>query len=110
MQCDPISFFISPFSFPFIASEQIPENTGPPLDLWTSEVTARSFQVSWSHAPGNVEKYRVVYYPLQGGLPQEVNAKFFAHNTTVFTVLKNSLTKSNQKEQRKSRTKKCITT
>uniref|UniRef100_A0A4W6CIE5 Collagen type XIV alpha 1 chain n=1 Tax=Lates calcarifer TaxID=8187 RepID=A0A4W6CIE5_LATCA len=44
---------------------------GTPLDLVTSEVTARSFRVSWSHAPGNVEKYRVVYYPVQGGEPQE---------------------------------------
>ncbi|KAM4580530.1 collagen alpha-1(XIV) chain isoform 2-T2 [Odontesthes bonariensis] len=48
-----------------------PEKTGTPLDLMTSEVTAQSFRVSWSHAPGNVEKYRVVYYPVQGGEPQE---------------------------------------
>uniref|UniRef100_A0A3B4YLI7 Collagen type XIV alpha 1 chain n=1 Tax=Seriola lalandi dorsalis TaxID=1841481 RepID=A0A3B4YLI7_SERLL len=44
---------------------------GTPLDLVTSEVTARSFRVSWSDAPGNVEKYRVVYYPTQEGEPQE---------------------------------------
>ncbi|XP_040901269.1 collagen alpha-1(XIV) chain [Toxotes jaculatrix] len=54
-----------------IKEKQIPETTGTPLDLATSEVTARSFRVSWSHAPGNVEKYRVVYYPAQGGEPQE---------------------------------------
>uniref|UniRef100_A0A4W6CH04 Collagen type XIV alpha 1 chain n=1 Tax=Lates calcarifer TaxID=8187 RepID=A0A4W6CH04_LATCA len=47
------------------------KDIGTPLDLVTSEVTARSFRVSWSHAPGNVEKYRVVYYPVQGGEPQE---------------------------------------
>ncbi|TMS10561.1 Collagen alpha-1(XIV) chain [Larimichthys crocea] len=55
-----------------IKQKQTPETTGAPLDLVTSEVTARSFRVSWSHAPGNVEKYRVVYYPSQGGEPQEV--------------------------------------
>uniref|UniRef100_A0A3Q3N772 Collagen, type XIV, alpha 1a n=1 Tax=Mastacembelus armatus TaxID=205130 RepID=A0A3Q3N772_9TELE len=46
--------------------EQVPEEIGKPFDLLTSEVTAHSFRVSWSHAPGNVEKYRVVYYPAQG--------------------------------------------
>lgn len=61
-----------PVSSAFTSSEQTPEKVGAPLDLVTSEVTARSFQVSWSHAPGNVEKYRVVYYPAQGGEPQEV--------------------------------------
>lgn len=54
--------------------EQIPLEIGPPSDLVTSEVTARSFRISWSHAPGDVEKYRVVYYPAQGGEPQEVNS------------------------------------
>uniref|UniRef100_I3JIA6 Collagen type XIV alpha 1 chain n=1 Tax=Oreochromis niloticus TaxID=8128 RepID=I3JIA6_ORENI len=50
-----------------IKQKHIPETTGMPLDLVTSDVTAQSFRVSWSHAPGNVEKYRVVYYPTQGG-------------------------------------------
>ncbi|XP_056236384.1 collagen alpha-1(XIV) chain-like isoform X2 [Seriola aureovittata] len=54
-----------------IKDKQIPEMIGTPLDLVTSEVTARSFRVSWSDAPGNVEKYRVVYYPTQEGEPQE---------------------------------------
>ncbi|XP_076592748.1 collagen alpha-1(XIV) chain isoform X2 [Chaetodon auriga] len=54
-----------------IKQKQTPEVMGAPLDLVTSEVSARSFRVSWSHAPGNVEKYRVVYYPAQGGEPQE---------------------------------------
>nr|XP_033958086.1 collagen alpha-1(XIV) chain [Pseudochaenichthys georgianus] len=54
-----------------IKQKQIPETTGAPLELVTSEVTARTFRVSWSHAPGNVEKYRVVYYPASGGEPQE---------------------------------------
>ncbi|XP_033848470.3 collagen alpha-1(XIV) chain-like isoform X1 [Acipenser ruthenus] len=45
---------------------------GAPRDLVTSEVTARSFRVSWTHAPGNVEKYRAVFYPSRGGQPEEV--------------------------------------
>lgn len=43
-----------------------------PSDLVTSEVTARSFRVTWAHAPGTVEKYRVVYYASRGGKPEEV--------------------------------------
>ncbi|XP_060742438.1 collagen alpha-1(XIV) chain-like isoform X2 [Tachysurus vachellii] len=48
-------------------------NTIPdaPSDLVTSEVTARSFRVSWTHAPGTVEKYRVVYHASRGGKPEE---------------------------------------
>ncbi|XP_055732321.1 collagen alpha-1(XIV) chain isoform X2 [Salvelinus fontinalis] len=52
-------------------------DTGPevtmaaPRDLVTSEVTARSFRVSWTHSPGTVEKYRVVFYPASGGQPEE---------------------------------------
>uniref|UniRef100_A0A8C8GLH2 Collagen, type XIV, alpha 1b n=1 Tax=Oncorhynchus tshawytscha TaxID=74940 RepID=A0A8C8GLH2_ONCTS len=42
-----------------------------PRGLVTSEVTARSFRVSWTHAQGTVEKYRVVYYPASGGQPEE---------------------------------------
>ncbi|KAM7420454.1 hypothetical protein PAMA_014937 [Pampus argenteus] len=44
---------------------------GAPQDLVTSEVTAWSFRVAWSHSPGTVEKYRVIYHPVQGGEPQE---------------------------------------
>lgn len=43
----------------------------PPRDLVTSDITARSFRVKWTHAPGQVEKYRVVYYPASGGQPDE---------------------------------------
>lgn len=50
---------------------------GPPTELITSEVTARSFMVNWTHAPGKVEKYRVVYYPTRGGKPEEVNVTVF---------------------------------
>ncbi|XP_068603529.1 collagen alpha-1(XIV) chain-like [Brachionichthys hirsutus] len=48
-----------------------PTSMAPPTDLITSEITARSFQVAWAHAPGQVEKYRVVYYPASGGQPEE---------------------------------------
>uniref|UniRef100_W5LGS1 Collagen type XIV alpha 1 chain n=1 Tax=Astyanax mexicanus TaxID=7994 RepID=W5LGS1_ASTMX len=51
----------------------VPEETeGAPENLQTSDVTAQSFRVSWTHAPGRVEKYRVVYYPSKGGDPAEV--------------------------------------
>uniref|UniRef100_A0A665V978 Collagen, type XIV, alpha 1b n=1 Tax=Echeneis naucrates TaxID=173247 RepID=A0A665V978_ECHNA len=69
--------------------KDIREKIGAPLDLLTSEVTARSFRVSWSHAPGNVEKYRVVYYPTQAGEPQEVNT---VDETSVVLQHLNSLT------------------
>ncbi|KAF3706985.1 Collagen alpha-1(XIV) chain Undulin Precursor [Channa argus] len=48
-----------------------PASVAPPRDLKTSEITARSFRVTWTHAPGQVEKYRVVYYPASGGQPDE---------------------------------------
>ncbi|KAG7475312.1 collagen alpha-1(XIV) chain isoform X1 [Solea senegalensis] len=54
-----------------IKEKHEPEMIVPPHDLVTSEVTARSFRVSWSHVPGNVQNYRVVYYATQGGEPQE---------------------------------------
>uniref|UniRef100_A0A2K6G070 Collagen type XIV alpha 1 chain n=2 Tax=Propithecus coquereli TaxID=379532 RepID=A0A2K6G070_PROCO len=58
---------------------------GPPTELITSEVTARSFMVNWTHAPGRVEKYRVVYYPTRGGKPEEV----VVDGSVSSTVLKN---------------------
>uniref|UniRef100_A0A671TLS0 Collagen type XIV alpha 1 chain n=1 Tax=Sparus aurata TaxID=8175 RepID=A0A671TLS0_SPAAU len=48
-----------------------PTSVSPPRDLVTSDITARSFRVKWTHAPGQVEKYRVVYYPASGGQPDE---------------------------------------
>ena len=48
---------------------------GPPTELMTSEVTARSFMVNWTHAPGKVEKYRIVYYPTRDGKPEEVRRR-----------------------------------
>uniref|UniRef100_A0A670Y0E3 Collagen type XIV alpha 1 chain n=1 Tax=Pseudonaja textilis TaxID=8673 RepID=A0A670Y0E3_PSETE len=58
---------------------------GAPTDLVTSEVTARGFRVSWTHAPGKVEKYRVVYYPTKGGQPEEV----VVDGTVSTAILKN---------------------
>ncbi|KAF7653979.1 hypothetical protein LDENG_00076160 [Lucifuga dentata] len=48
-----------------------PASVAPPSDLVTSEITARSFRVTWTHAPGQVEKYRVVFYPASAGQPEE---------------------------------------
>ncbi|XP_062266177.1 collagen alpha-1(XIV) chain isoform X1 [Platichthys flesus] len=48
-----------------------PTSIAPPRDLVTSDITARSFRVAWTHAPGQVEKYRVVYYPASGAQPEE---------------------------------------
>nr|DBA24018.1 TPA: hypothetical protein GDO54_011726 [Pyxicephalus adspersus] len=64
---------------------EVAEVVGSPSELITSEVTARSFRVSWTHAPGNVEKYRVVYYPTKGGQPEEV----IVDGSVSTTVLKN---------------------
>uniref|UniRef100_A0A667XN69 Collagen type XIV alpha 1 chain n=1 Tax=Myripristis murdjan TaxID=586833 RepID=A0A667XN69_9TELE len=62
----------------------------PPRDLVTSEITARSFRVTWTHAPGLVEKYRVVYYPASGGRPDEKVVQG-TENSVVLSYL-NSLT------------------
>lgn len=59
--------------------------TGPPTELITSEVTARSFMVNWTHAPGNVEKYRVVYYPTRGGKPDEVIRRQYFQPSFLFS-------------------------
>lgn len=65
-----MSFF--PSLFLCAVSEHTAETVGAPLELVTSEVTAQNFRVSWSPAPGKVEKYRVVYYAARGGEPHEV--------------------------------------
>ncbi|XP_053719022.1 collagen alpha-1(XIV) chain-like [Synchiropus splendidus] len=67
-----------------------PSPVAPPLNLLTSDITARSFRVSWTHPPSRVEKYRVVYYPSNGGQPDEkvVNG---AENSVELNFL-NSLT------------------
>ncbi|KAJ8268333.1 hypothetical protein COCON_G00135050 [Conger conger] len=54
-----------------------------PTDLVTSEVTARSFRVSWTQAPGEVLKYRVVFYPTRGGQPDEVVVSGSEHSVVL---------------------------
>uniref|UniRef100_A0A8C7X7P0 Collagen type XIV alpha 1 chain n=1 Tax=Oryzias sinensis TaxID=183150 RepID=A0A8C7X7P0_9TELE len=51
--------------------KQIKDSLAPPRDLVIADITARSFRVTWTHATGQVEKYRVVYYPASGGQPEE---------------------------------------
>ncbi|XP_054620763.1 collagen alpha-1(XIV) chain-like isoform X1 [Dunckerocampus dactyliophorus] len=48
-----------------------PAAVAPPRNLATSDITARSFKVSWTPVSGQVERYRVVYYPAHGGQPEE---------------------------------------
>ncbi|KAI7798408.1 putative collagen alpha-1XIV chain-like, partial [Triplophysa rosa] len=58
-----------------VSGETVPHSSRSldvPSNLVTSEVTARSFRVSWTHAAGQVEKYRVVYYATKGSKPEEV--------------------------------------
>ncbi|XP_067888659.1 collagen alpha-1(XIV) chain isoform X2 [Heterodontus francisci] len=54
------------------ATGSVSSNPVAPTNLVTTDITARSFRVSWSHAPGKVEKYRVVYYSTTAGQPEEV--------------------------------------
>lgn len=68
-----VSMAMDLMSHYLFAGDSLPEETVlPPQDLVTSDVTAHSFRVSWTHTPSNVEKYRVVYYPTSGGRPEEV--------------------------------------
>lgn len=53
-----------------------PAASSPPRNLVTSDITARSFRVTWTHPEGQVEKYRVVYYPASGGQPEEKVCQF----------------------------------
>ena len=62
------------------------EPSGAPSNLVTSEVMARSFRVSWSHAPGRVEKYRVVYYTEKTGRPEEVTVHTHTHTFVSFST------------------------
>ncbi|XP_048406558.2 collagen alpha-1(XIV) chain-like [Stegostoma tigrinum] len=43
-----------------------------PTNLVISDVTARSFKVSWTHGPKKAKQYRVVYYPTKGEKLEEV--------------------------------------
>ncbi|KAF5909696.1 collagen alpha-1(XII) chain-like isoform X4, partial [Clarias magur] len=46
---------------------------GAPTDLVTSEVTYSSFRATWNGPEGPVEKYRVEYFPVAGGEPQQLH-------------------------------------
>lgn len=55
--------------------KDIPTNTGPelsPTDLKISAVTSKSMHLAWSPPLSPPKKYRVVYYPSEGGTPKEV--------------------------------------
>uniref|UniRef100_A0A8D0HQC1 Collagen type XII alpha 1 chain n=1 Tax=Sphenodon punctatus TaxID=8508 RepID=A0A8D0HQC1_SPHPU len=64
-----------------------PGDLPPPLNLVTSEVTPRSFRVSWTAPPESVDRYRVEYYPASGGRPQQFYVNRL-ETTTVLTDLK----------------------
>uniref|UniRef100_A0A8D2LYC8 Collagen alpha-1(XII) chain n=1 Tax=Varanus komodoensis TaxID=61221 RepID=A0A8D2LYC8_VARKO len=59
----------------------------PPTNLVTSEVTPRSFRVSWTPPSESVDRYRVEYYPVSGGTPKEVYVSR-SETSTVLTGLK----------------------
>lgn len=66
------------------------ETVSPPQDLVISEVTAHSFRVSWTHAPGSVEKYRVVYQPTRADILEEVtNQRLYALSQLSISTVSN---------------------
>lgn len=66
------------------------ETVSPPQDLVISEVTAHSFRVSWTHASGSVEKYRVVYQPTRADILEEVtNQRLYALSQLSISILSN---------------------
>ncbi|XP_075454120.1 collagen alpha-1(XII) chain isoform X2 [Ascaphus truei] len=64
-----------------------PGDVDPPSDLVTSEPTPRSFRVSWVPPSHSVDRFRVEYYPVSGGRPQEVIVSR-SERTTILTDLK----------------------
>uniref|UniRef100_A0A3Q2Z6X3 Collagen, type XIV, alpha 1b n=1 Tax=Hippocampus comes TaxID=109280 RepID=A0A3Q2Z6X3_HIPCM len=52
-------------------AEPPPESAPAPRDLVISDITARSFRLTWAPPASEVERYRVVYYPASGGKPEE---------------------------------------
>lgn len=45
----------------------------PPTNLVTSEVTHHSFRATWTGPEGPVEKYRIDYMPVAGGITEQVS-------------------------------------
>ncbi|XP_078504196.1 collagen alpha-1(XII) chain isoform X2 [Lissotriton helveticus] len=64
-----------------------PGGLNPPSDLVTSEPTPRSFRVTWVPPSQSVERFKVEYYPVAGGRPQEVYVRG-TQTTTVLVGLK----------------------
>uniref|UniRef100_A0A8C0J562 Collagen type XII alpha 1 chain n=1 Tax=Chelonoidis abingdonii TaxID=106734 RepID=A0A8C0J562_CHEAB len=62
-----------------------PGGLSSPSSLVTSEVTPRSFRVTWTAPAESVDRYRVEYYPVSGGPPQQ----FYVNRVETTTVLKN---------------------
>uniref|UniRef100_A0A4W5MT26 Collagen, type XII, alpha 1b n=1 Tax=Hucho hucho TaxID=62062 RepID=A0A4W5MT26_9TELE len=49
-----------------------PGGLDPPTNLVTSEVTHHSFRATWTGPEGPVEKYRIDYMPVVGGITEQV--------------------------------------
>ncbi|XP_069462362.1 collagen alpha-1(XII) chain isoform X2 [Ambystoma mexicanum] len=64
-----------------------PGGLEPPSNLVTSEPTPRSFRVTWVPPSHSVDRFRVEYYPVAGGRPQEVFVRG-SETTTVLVDLK----------------------
>uniref|UniRef100_A0A8C3II56 Collagen alpha-1(XII) chain n=1 Tax=Chrysemys picta bellii TaxID=8478 RepID=A0A8C3II56_CHRPI len=62
-----------------------PGGLSSPSNLVTSEVTPRSFRVTWTAPVESVDRYRVEYYPVSGGPPQQ----FYVNRAETTTVLRN---------------------
>lgn len=70
-----------------IKRTHVPEPQGPPEDLVTSEVGPHSFRVSWSPAPGQVQKYRVVYHATSGSSNPDETMLDAAESSVLLTNL-----------------------
>uniref|UniRef100_A0A8C7KG58 Collagen type XII alpha 1 chain n=1 Tax=Oncorhynchus kisutch TaxID=8019 RepID=A0A8C7KG58_ONCKI len=58
-----------------------PGGLDPPTNLVTSEVTHHSFRATWTGPEGPVEKFRVDYMPVVGGITEQVSL-YSAHLST----------------------------
>ncbi|XP_069739910.1 collagen alpha-1(XIV) chain-like isoform X2 [Narcine bancroftii] len=56
-----------------------------PTNLVTSDITARSFRISWTHSLKKANRYRIIYYPTKGAKTEEV----FVDGTVSSVVLEN---------------------
>ncbi|XP_053566419.1 collagen alpha-1(XII) chain isoform X2 [Bombina bombina] len=82
-----LSNIVTPLTENLCNSVKGPGDLDPPTDLETSEPTHRSFRVSWVPPSLSVDRFRVEYYPVAGGRPQEVIVSR-NERTTVLTDLK----------------------